>query len=452
MDVSTLTENYNDACDEVERCSTAWDELADDADEEAIKTAKVNLDIALSRADGAKDALETAKQVAAAREKHQKEPLVKGDPAPSMKVDEPDLYVKQSNSFLRDLYLSQMKNDPGASARIAKHHEFEISRWAEKLGMEREQFAVATGTLGGIIPPQYLVDLYAKAQRFGRVFADQCNNQELPEYGMSLIVPRLTAGTTAAVQASESATVATADPTETDLTVPVRTVAGYSPVSRQTLERASYSEQILFEDLIARYMQGLDVQLLNGSGSSGQHLGVINTSGVSTASISSWTAANAWAAIAGETGVIAQINSWAATVGAAADKIIMHPRRWGAFLGLLDSAGRPLFGISGEPNYAPLGDGQAAGYGYMGRMLGCEVYTDANIPTNIGAGTNQDDIIVMASPAVLLWERPDDPVTLAFEQQAGNALQTQLVVYGYSAFTAGRYPAASGVVSGAGLT
>jgi hypothetical protein len=57
----------------------------------------------------------------------------------------------------------------------------------------------------------------------------------------------------------------------------------------------------------------------------------------------------------------------------------------------------------------------------------------------------------VASRIVHLWERNDDPVTLAFEQQAGTSLQVQLVAYGYAAFTAGRYPAASGVVSGAGL-
>ena len=70
---------------------------------------------------------------------------------------------------------------------------------------------------------------------------------------------------------------------------------------------------------------------------------------------------------------------------------------------------------------------------------------DDNIPTNLGAGTNEDRIIVQASPVVHLWERTDDPVTLSFEQQAGTSLQVQLVAFGYFAFTAGRYPAASGV-------
>lgn len=444
MDITTLTEAYNAAVDDVEKFSTEWDSLADDADADAVATAKQNLDDALARADETKDRLDTATQLADAKSKFQKVALPAGDdkpPAAAVTVTEPDMYTKEKNSFLQDLYAFQLKGDPIAAERIAKHQAYEV-----------ERYAVATSTLGGIIPPQYLVDLYAKAQRFGRVFADQCRHEDLPEQGMSLIVPRLTQGLSAGIQASEGAAASTQDPVETDLTVPVRTIAGYSPVSRQTLERAAYSEAILFEDLVARYNATLDTQCLNGSGSSGQHTGVINQSGVSTATISSWSAANAWAALAGETGVIAAINSWAATVGAVADKIVMHPRRWGAFLGLLDSNNRPLFGIGGFDNYAAMGGGEAPAYGRVGAMLGCEVYTDANIPTNLGTGTNQDDIIVMASQAVILWERPDDPVTLAFEQQAGTSLQVQLIAYGYSAFTAGRYPAAAGVVSGTGLT
>jgi len=39
-------------------------------------------------------------------------------------------------------------------------------------------------------------------------------------------------------------------------------------------------------------------------------------------------------------------------------------------------------------------------------------------------------------------------VTLAFEQTAGDALTVHLIVYGYAAFTAGRYPAGVGIVTG----
>jgi HK97 family phage major capsid protein len=448
-----LIETYNASCDEVEAAIKAREELAADASDDDRAEARERYEKAVESASVAKLAKEEQESVARSREQYVKIdlPAAPGAPSLQIKVDEPDMYQKKSGTFLRDLYLSKMKNDYAATLRISKHNEFELDRYAEKLGYDREEYAVSTGTLGGIIPPVYMVDLYAKAQRFGRVIADQCNGQELPDFGMSVIVPRLTAGTAAGIQASESAAASTQDPTEADLTVPVRTVAGFSPVSRQTLERAAYSEQILFEDLVARYNAALDVQLINGSGTSGQHLGILNTAGITTATMATFTVATLVAALWGEASVIAQINSWAATLGTPADKLFMHPRRWGAIMGLLDSQNRPLFQVDSLPAINVLGEGDAAGYGMVGHIAGLPVYTDANIPTNLGGGTNEDRIIAVASPAELLWERPGDPVTLSFEQQAGSSLQVQLVCYGYSAFTAGRYPAVTGVISGAGL-
>jgi HK97 family phage major capsid protein len=435
MDYQELKSKRDRACDELDAAIAAFEQFASapaviEAD---VTKARKRMEAAQEKAENASTMLELS---------------TKTGRSGGIRVDEPDLYQKGGRSFIADLYASQLRGDALAAVRISKHQQFEIDRIAKAKG---EEFAVATGTLGGVIPPQYMVELYAKAQRFGRVFADQVRHEDLPEIGMSIIVPRLTGGLAAGIQTSESSTVSTQDPTETDLTVPVRTIAGYSPVSRQTLERAAYSDTILFEDLCARYFATLDTQLISGSGSSGQHLGVLNVSGISTATVSSWSAANAWGALVGETGLLVQIALWAATVGSPADKIFMHPRRWGAFLGLLDSQNRPLVVPDPNPNFNAMGEGSAADYGRVGTLGGVPVFTDANIPTNLGTNTNADAIIAIASQAVLLWEREDDPVTLAFEQQAGTSLQVQLVAYGYSAFTAGRYPAASGAATGVGL-
>lgn len=364
---------------------------------------------------------------------------------PRISVSEPEIYGPGGRRFLSDLFAAQVLGDSPAHERIARHHRFEVERYAAR-GVDVEQFATSTGTLGGVIPPQYLVGLYAKASRNGRVFADQCNHQELPPEGMSLIVPLLTQGVAAAVQASESSAVTTQDPTESDLTVPVRTIGGYVPVSRQTLERGAYSEAILFEDLIARYWATLDTQCLNGSGSSGQLLGALNTTSVKTSSVTTQTVAGAWPKFAD---VIQQINTATGGLGYVADKIVVHPRRWGFISAALDSQGRPLLGINGMPSFNAVAEGDAAGYGQVGHLFGLPVYTDANLPTNLGSGTNEDWAVVMASRIVHLWEADGGrPVTLRFEQQAGTSLQTQLVAYGYAAFTAGRYPAAVGVVKG----
>ena len=418
--VSEAEVSYKRATRAVDGAASAY-ERARAAPESEFREAKRALDTAIAEADAAENELVAARVGSSGRER--------------VSVSEPDLYSERNPSFLQDLYRSQLKGDPGASERIARHQQYEV-----------EKRAIATGTLGGIIPPQYMVDMYARAARNGRVYADQVRHEDMPEEGQSLVVPRLTQGTGAGVQASENNALTTQDVTELDLTVPVRTAGGYIPVSRQTLERSSYSEGILFEDLLARYNAAVDVDCLSGSGSSGHVLGVLNTAGILSSVAGAATMTSVWPKIAD---VIQQINTAVGGLGYVADKIVMHPRRWGWFESQLDSSGRPVFGINGMPNYAPSAEGVAAGYGYVGRVHGLPVFTDANIPTNFH--TDEDVIIVMASPIVHLYEDPDGPTTLAFEQQNGTALQVQLIAYGYLGFTAGRYPAATGLVYGAGL-
>ena len=421
---------YLRACDAVDAAARAYDALPDSASDSEIRAARAVLDERVLAADIAKERLDKVEAQERARGAHTKLPL--GD---RISVDEPDLYRRDNQSFLTDLYAAQIKNDVSARDRVDAHQRYEI-----------EKRAIATSTLGGVIPPAYLVDLYAKASRNGRVYADQVNQQRLPDVGMSVIVPRLTQGLSAGAQATESTAVSTQDVTETDLTVNVRTIAGYSPVSRQTLERASYSEEILMEDLVARYFAELDKECINGGGGSGTHLGVLQTSSIESVTVSTLTIAGVWPKLAD---AVQRINANVGGLGYVADKIIMHPRRWGWLLAQLDSQNRPVFGISDNgPYFNAAGAGDSAGYGFVGRVHGLPVYTDANIPTNLGSGTNEDRIIVTASQVNHLWERPEDPVTLAFEQQAGTSLQVQLVVFGYSAFTAGRYPNSNAVLTG----
>lgn len=73
--------------------------------------------------------------------------------------------------------------------------------------------------------------------------------------------------------------------------------------------------------------------------------------------------------------------------------------------------------------------------------------TDAglNIPTNLGAGTNEDRIIVLRSADVQLWTEGADlaPKMLRVDEPVSTrGLEVRLIAYDYSAFTAGRYPAA----------
>jgi hypothetical protein len=77
-------------------------------------------------------------------------------------------------------------------------------------------------------------------------------------------------------------------------------------------------------------------------------------------------------------------------------------------------------------------------------------FTWCGSPTTLGAGT-EDAIIVANSTEVILWEQPGSPVFLRFDDVGSGTLTIRLVVFGYSAFTAGRQPTATAKVIGTGL-
>jgi HK97 family phage major capsid protein len=364
------------------------------------------------------------------------------------RVREPDMYNQHSErSFFADMYNAQVKGDPEARENIATHQRYELQK-GDRAGDDTEQRATTSTTMGGLIPPAYLLELYAKAPRNGRVYADHCNSNTLPDTGMSVILPRITTATAAGMQATENTTVTTQDPAETDLTVPVRTLAGYLPVSRQALERSAYNDRILFEDLIARLWALLDTQCLSGGGGSGTIKGVLATSGTAASTASTATIAGVWPKIAD---VIQQVNTNIGGLGYSPDAIFMHPRRWGWFAAAVDSQGRPLVSPTAGNGTNTIAQGDSGGYGRVGTLQGLDVYTDASIPTTLGASTTEDRIIVHASPLVHLFERAQDPTTLSIDQQAGSALQVNLVAYSYAAYTCERYVGASGIVSGPAL-
>jgi len=166
-------------------------------------------------------------------------------------------------------------------------------------------------------------------------------------------------------------------------------------VSRQGLGRGAYNEEILFEDLVARYWARLDTSAIAHDGTSGTLTGLLHTTGIKTSSATAGDLIHCFANIAD---VIQQINTSVGGLGYAANKIVVYPRRWGAWTATLDSTSRPLLGINGLPMFTAAGEGERSGYGFVGHVQGLPVYTDANVPTNLGTGTNEDRILIFASP------------------------------------------------------
>jgi hypothetical protein len=116
----------------------------------------------------------------------------------------------------------------------------------------------------------------------------------------------------------------------------------------------------------------------------------------------------------------------------------------------LDANTRPLVVPAAQgPNNAIGTFGGLGVQQVVGSMQGLPVVTDPSIPTNQGAGTNQDMILVMKSDDVVLYE--SGIRTRVLQETLSGTLTVRLQVYGYLAFSAGRYAASLARITGAGL-
>jgi HK97 family phage major capsid protein len=344
-------------------------------------------------------------------------------------------------SFFRDAWFAE-RGERSAKERIERHMT------EASVEGEMSQRAGTTTGFAGLVPPVYLTDQAALIARAGRPTANIVQHLQLPSTGQSIIIPRNTTGASEAIQATENLAVSNTDEVWSNLTVPVVTIAGQQDISRQSLERAEGIDQIIYNDLAAAYAVALDQQVLSGTGSAGQMLGITLTGSVgqSTAFVAAATVATFYTKLAGA------LNNVETGRYLAPNVIIMHPRRWNWLLSQVDSSNRPYvvpntngpfnsIGVSSAPIDVPSTEP-------VGWILGVPVITDASVPTSVGTGP-EDLVIVARKEDLLLWENGDGaPFQLRFEQTTGGSLTTKLVAYNYAAFTAGRYPAAVSLVGG----
>tara|TARA_Y100000593_G_scaffold58526_1_gene108752 strand:- start:12094 stop:13446 length:1353 start_codon:yes stop_codon:yes gene_type:complete len=353
---------------------------------------------------------------------------------------EPLTYTEENRSvsFFQDLYNSQYNGDIDASDRIRRHRQ----------EMAVEHRDGTTANYAGLVVPQYLTELAAELARAGRPFADQCTSLPLPDSGLTINISRVTTGSSAAAQASENAAVSETDIDDTLLTADVRTIAAGQQVSRQAVERGTGIDALIAADMMGAVATVLEDQVLNGSGSSGNMLGLSNISGINSVTYTdgSPTAAECYSKVVDG---IQQINS---NRFAGADLIVMHPRRLAWFQAETDSSGRPLVVPTQNVPQNALGTGPVAGYGVTGASIaGLPVVTSGKISTGAGSGGNEDVIFIVRRGDMLLFEDAGQPAMVRMDQTAGLNLTVTLVAYQYACFIGGRYPASVSMISGTGL-
>jgi hypothetical protein len=341
--------------------------------------------------------------------------------------------------FLMDIARQFSHQDVEAASRLSRHMQEERVERAEYL-----QRAVGTSAFTGLTLPQYLTDMYAPATAALRPFADICNRHPLPDKGMSIEISRITTPSEANLQTSQNTAVAEQNMDDTLLSVPIHTAAGQQTVSRQAIDRGTGIEDVAFQDLFNRVATRLDSTLLNQAAT-----GLAAVAQANAYTDADPTGAELYPKILGAAaGVEANLLAMGAPTHA-----VMHSRRW-YWLSSQMANTWPMINSQNIPVQASgtLDPNSSYASGPRGVLPnGMLVVVDNNIATNLGAGTNEDELYVVPASECHLWEDPAAPMFIRAEQPAAASLGVLLVAYSYFAYTFGRYANGMQKVGGTGL-
>jgi HK97 family phage major capsid protein len=347
-------------------------------------------------------------------------------------------------SYFKDLVGRAVYSDSDAAERLARHAQ-EVR--AERPGLAIERRDISIGGAADFIPPIYLADQWAPLARASRPLADAIGPKPLPDSGDTLTVPKVSGGTTVAMQATEADAVSETNATKTSVTFGVKTAAGQQDLSLQLFERASPGfDEVIAQDLAAALATQVDNQVINGSDASGQVEGIRLADSINTVTYTEATptAGMLYAKVAEGISKIHAARFLSPTL------IAMAPRRWSFILSQRDTTGRPLVveGSEGRTNAMAAFPGVAA-EAMVGTMQGIPVLADGSIPLNLGAATNEDLVFVLRTPDLLLYE--STPRIRVFPDVLSGTLQVRLQAVEYLAFSAERYPTSVTMISGTGL-
>jgi HK97 family phage major capsid protein len=152
-----------------------------------------------------------------------------------------------------------------------------IERLAERL-IQRD-LTVASGAGGGFLVQTSNVSFLEILRNQAVVF--NMGATRLSGLRDSVTIPKMTVAATTTWLANEAAQISESTQTFAQVALSPKTVGGYTEISRQLLLQSNPAvEGIVSADLAKVVALDIDLKALNGSGSAGQPLGLIGTSGV----------------------------------------------------------------------------------------------------------------------------------------------------------------------------
>jgi HK97 family phage major capsid protein len=332
------------------------------------------------------------------------------------------------HSFFLDTARAQALGDDTAQERLFRH--------LLEMDVETRADNTTSGTGGEFALPLYLIDHYKIAARAGRPFGDLLNPIPLPRGVQSITVPRTITnnilGSETGVQAGQGGPITEGDPTTGSTTAPVVTIAGSIVVSQQLLDQTPSPgfDVVAYADMVADYNAVLEGQLLNGTGTNGQVLGLSNfsipaantVSGASVGATSPTMLTALWPLMGQAFAAIGNNR------GLAPEFWLMAPRRWASIAASLDSSSRPIVSPGGGTAHMDHPEMAAGGQSPFGPIHGLPVYCDGAIP----AGTTADTIYCIRPHDMYLFE--STALTQTSVNATAGTLQVRLSLHKYVAF------------------
>lgn len=411
----------------------ALQEISDDLSTDEIDALNASFDEA--------DTEVTTRQVECDREERLAA-AVAAAPAPEandnrISVTEKPIYQKGDNrtSYFGDLYKAQRYQDRAALDRLDRSAAHARSILAERGVEYRESGTTETA---GFLPPIWMADEWAELARPGRPVADRMQSLPMPPDGLTAHIPKVSTGLTEAALTKTSGVndnVPSADISSTTVDASLVTVAGQTDIDRQVLERSLPGlDMVLFDDLLRAYDAELDRQILNGLTASAEHLGILNVSGLNSISASGSSQSTFLTDVYAAISKVYSLRYYAPTA------IYLHPRR-ATWLASYQASTFPTFQQGGLFHAFGTQD-----EGVAGTFAGLPVIIDANIPTNLGSGTDEDWAIVSYEPDFRLAE--DSIRQATYEDVLSGKLAVRLQLYAYGFFFPHRYPQSISVIKG----
>lgn len=436
---------YNEHGEEL-NALRAKDTLTDDETTraEVLKTKRAELAAEVSEADKRIDELEAEKRADDAISRMQAEThAVEGQPTVTYRAEvksEPNPVYRRDNarqvSYFRDMWDAR-QGDRGAIERLAQ-------------SQERAATTVA-GSGGEFAPPAWLVEDFVEYARADRVVADVIGSEPLEAGISSINLPKISTGSGTAVQQTQNTTITESGISTTSVSSGISTITGKQKISIQELRQTGIAmDAVILADLASSYAASLDVQVINGSNANGQLRGLVTAGTTVTYTTTQPAVVSSTVANSFYSKGLGALSAMASTRKRPGTHWFMTPTRWYWVLSALDSSNRPIVASAGAGyNQAAVTAGEPVAEGYGGVFLGLPVWIDGNIPSNLGAGTNQDVVLLTRTSDLRFWESPLELASFDATHADDNAVLFRAL--GFAAFIPDRHQASVQVISGTGL-